>query len=257
MQLDLSRAETPSLLGAGDPPPVIHRPGSGGILLTVEHAGRTVPAALADMGLAPGQIDRHIGWDIGAFDLAENLAARLDATLIAQRYSRLVIDCNRPWEADDLTPEVSDRTAVPANAALSDAARRARWDEIHTPFHAAVSAACDTRPKGLVSVHSYDPRREVDAGLRPWPVGLLFRRANPLAEALRSALAADQRALPLGLNAPYEIEDASDYTIPVHGEGRGIPHVLLEVRNDFLRDARGIAEMADMLAGALDRVALT
>ena len=256
MQLDLTDNDRPRLLGTDDPPPVHRQPGDARLLLTVEHAGRAVPSALADLGLPAGEIDRHIGWDIGAFALATELAGHLDAPLIAQRYSRLVIDCNRPRDAPDLTPAVSDRTAVRANEGIGEAERRARWDEIHRPFHAAVSEACDKGIDALVSVHSYDPRREVDAAPRPWPIGLLYRRANPLADGLRAALEAESGALPLGVNAPYEIEDASDYTIPVHGEGRNIPHVLLEVRNDFLRDPQGVGLMAALLARALGQVVL-
>jgi predicted N-formylglutamate amidohydrolase len=56
---------------------------------------------------------------------------------------------------------------------------------------------------------------------------------------------------PLGINEPYEIEDASDYTIPVHAEPRGLPHVLIEVRNDHLQTPVFVARMADLLIPAL------
>jgi predicted N-formylglutamate amidohydrolase len=238
-----------ALLGPGDPPPLTHRAGGSGWLVTVEHAGRAVPRTLGDLGLPQGEIDRHIGWDPGALALAEALAERLDATLMAQPYSRLVIDCNRPWGAPDLAPAISDRTVVPANEGLTETDLRRRWDAIHAPFHAAVAETADTA-RGLLSVHSYDPQRRVDGAVRPWPVGLLWRQANPLADNLARALAREATALPLGLNQPYEIEDASDYTIPVHAEPRGLPHVLIEVRNDHLRTPAAVALMADLLTRA-------
>lgn len=238
-----------ALLGAGDPAPLIHQAGGSGWLVTVEHAGRAVPRALGDLGLPPGEIDRHIGWDPGALALGEALALRLDATLLAQPYSRLVIDCNRPWGAPDLAPPVSDGTVVPANEGLSEADLRRRWDAIHAPFHAAVEKAAKTA-RGLLSVHTYDPQRRSDGAIRPWPIGLLWRQANPLAETLARALAREPAALPLGINQPYEIEDASDYTIPVHAEPRRLPHVLIEVRNDHLRTPAAVAAMADLLTRA-------
>jgi predicted N-formylglutamate amidohydrolase len=217
--------------------------------VTVEHAGTAVPRVLGDLGLPPGEIDRHIGWDPGALDLGQALAQRLDATLLAQPYSRLVIDCNRPWGAPDLAPPVSDGTVVPANEGLSEADFRRRWDAIHAPFHAAVAEAAHTA-RCLLSVHTYDPQRRSDGAIRPWPIGLLWRQPNPLAETLARALAREPAALPLGINQPYEIEDASDYTIPVHAEPRRLPHVLIEVRNDHLRTPAAVAAMADLLTRA-------
>jgi predicted N-formylglutamate amidohydrolase len=240
---------TEALLGRDDPAPIIRRAGGSGWLVTVEHAGRAVPRGLGDLGLPPGEIDRHIGWDPGALALGQALAERLDATLLAQPYSRLVIDCNRPWGAHDLAPPVSDGTPIPANAALTETDLRRRWDAIHAPFHAAVARAAD-KARGLLSIHSYDPRRRSDGSVRPWPVGLLWRQANPLADGLARALAREAAALPLGINQPYEIEDASDYTIPVHAEPRRLPHVLIEVRNDHLRTAAAVAAMADLLTRA-------
>ncbi|MGB3406031.1 MAG: N-formylglutamate amidohydrolase [Jannaschia sp.] len=237
------------LLSRDDPDPVLCRPGSSGWLLTVEHAGRAIPAQLGDLGLPPGQIDRHIGWDPGALDLALALAERLDATVVAQRFSRLVIDCNRPWEASDLVPRISDITPVPGNE-IDQEDREMRWTEIHAPFHAAVTDALNNGAHSVLSVHSYDPRRAVDGAIRPWPVGLLARRANPLFDALRRHLATIPHVAPLGINHPYEIEDASDYTIPHHAETRGIPHVLIEVRNDFLATETAVASLADMIFAA-------
>lgn len=238
-----------ALLGPGDPAPLIRRAGRSGWLVTVEHARRAVPRRLGDLGLPPGEIDRHIGWDPGALELGLAMAERLGATLLAQPYSRLVIDCNRPWGAPDLVPAASDGTVVPANAGLSQAELRARWDAIHAPFHAAVAEAARTA-RGLLAVHTYDPQRRSDGAVRPWPVGLLWRQENPLASGLARALAREAAALPLGLNRPYEIEDASDYTIPVHAEPRRLPHVLIEVRNDHLRTPAAVAAMADLLSRA-------
>nr|WP_255670676.1 N-formylglutamate amidohydrolase [Cognatishimia sp. F0-27] len=236
-----------------DPDPVFCQPGDSGIVLTVEHAGRAVPARLAGLGLPEDELARHIGWDPGAFDLARAMAPGLKATVVAQRYSRLVIDCNRPWGAPDLMPEISDATVIPGNAGLSDADRKARWEAIHTPFHAAVDQACAKGATALVALHSYDPQRRGDGALRPWPVGLLWRKANPLAEHLAESLGRVEWLAPLGINLPYEIEEDGDYTIPVHAEARGLPHVLIEVRNDYLQDAAAVERMAAVLSEAISK----
>lgn len=236
-----------SLLSSDDPDPVIYAHGSSGWLLTVEHAGQAIPSRLGSLGLSDADLARHIAWDPGALALAQALRPMLDATLVAQRYSRLVIDCNRPRSAPDLIPEVADGTQVPGNMALTEASFAARWTDVHAPFHAKVSQALP-RTKALLSVHTYDPKRRADATTRPWPIGLLWRQANPLADRLAATLAA--HISPLGLNQPYEIEDAGDYTIPVHAEPNAIPHVLIEVRNDQLRSPDAIARIASHLAHA-------
>ena len=52
----------------------------------------------------------------------------------------------------------------------------------------------------------------------------------------------------VGDNAPYPIDDEVDYTIPVHGEGRGLPSVMVEIRQDEIRTTTGAAAWAARLA---------
>ncbi|GIK96386.1 MAG: N-formylglutamate amidohydrolase [Alphaproteobacteria bacterium] len=240
------------LLDPGDPHPVeiVNEHGAGGVLLTCEHAGRAVPRRLGDLGVAPADWERHIAWDIGAADLARLLSRTLDAPLVLQRYSRLVIDCNRPLDAPDCIPEISDGTSIPANRGLSLEARAQRYAEIHMPLHQAIDGMLNRPgPAALVSVHSFTP---VFAGqARPMQAALLFNRDARLAHALHRELASRRPDLPIALNAPYSVDDISDFTIPRHGEARGIPHVLLELRNDQLAKAADREAWADLLAGCI------
>lgn len=251
-----------SLLSARDPAPVtVSNPsGRSPVLLTVEHAGRAVPAILGDLGVEPAGMDRHIAWDVGAAALGEALSALLDAPLLCQPYSRLVIDCNRPFEAPDLIPEVSDGTPVPANRGLGDAARRRRFEAIHQPFHRAVAQVLDERAaRGvstlLVSLHSFTPMLAVEGRQRPWQLGLLHGRDARLAEVLMNAFVQRNPGICCAFNEPYTIDCISDYTVPVHGEARGLPNVLLEIRNDEIADGEGRARWAAMLATALSAAA--
>ena len=72
------------------------------------------------------------------------------------------------------------------------------------------------------------------------------------------ALLAEQGDLVVGDNEPYAVSDETDYTIPVHGEQRGLIHVEIEIRQDLVADPAGqaawVERLADLLPRALDRV---
>lgn len=251
MQKD--RRSTPYLMQQ-DPPPfeAVNPSGASPVFLTCEHAGRAVPRRIGDLGIAPADMDRHIAWDVGADGLARALSQALDAPLVLQPHSRLVIDCNRPFEAAGCVPEASDGTAVPANAGLNEAERRRRFEEIHQPFHAEISGQLDRRGHSiLVAVHSFTPKLATSGRQRPWHAGLLFNRDDRLARRLMRTLQGRAAGRLLAFNEPYCVDDLSDYTIPVHGERRGIPHILLEIRSDEIADHAGQARWAALLAAAL------
>ncbi|KGK57693.1 N-formylglutamate amidohydrolase [Xanthomonas cannabis pv. phaseoli] len=247
------------LLGPDDPAPftVHNAQAASPWLLIADHAGQRVPARLANLGLPQFELDRHIGWDIGIAQVTQLLADALDAVAIAQTYSRLVVDCNRPHASATLMPEVSDGTSIPGNLQLSAEARRQRIDEIFAPYHARIAAELETRaqcqqPTLLVSMHSFTP---IMAGhARPWHAGVLYNRDTRLAHRLLQALRAEPD-LVVGDNQPYAVSDASDYAIPVYGEGRGLPHVELEIRQDLIADAAGQHAWAQRLARILPPLA--
>lgn len=243
------------MLTATDADPVLfHRTGSkGGILLTCEHGGRAIPSGLGDLGVPAAEMDRHIAWDIGAMSLSLALMKRISARLVAQHYSRLVIDCNRGHQSPDLIPAVSDGTRIPANARLSAAEINARMTAIHAPFHARIADEIQQhRPTLLVSIHSFTP---VMAGVRrPMHAGFLANRMPQVSDGFMASFARHAPELVVAQNAPYEVDDISDYTVPVHGEANRIAHVLVEVRNDQLQDENGIERWADLLARAIDDV---
>src|SRR4030081_421136 len=129
------------LLGSADVPPVLeHNAESRSpFLLTCDHYGRLLPQALGDLGLPAGELERHIAWDIGIAGVAEALSKHLDAHLIAQRYSRLVIDCNRPPDAPSSIPRISEATTIPGNEALGRDAAEARRRSVFDPYHTRIA----------------------------------------------------------------------------------------------------------------------
>jgi predicted N-formylglutamate amidohydrolase len=245
------------LLAADEPAPfgVEKADGKSPFLIVCDHAGRRIPRSLGTLGLDDAELVRHIAWDIGARGVGEHLARHLDAPLIAQTYSRLVIDCNRPLTSPTSITPLSERTAIPGNQALSDAERTARASEIFAPYHARIEAEIEARlargqPTILVSMHSFTP--VFKDFVRPWHIGMLYNRDARLAHALLDLIRADGRFV-VGDNEPYSVSDGTDYSVPVHGERRGLPHIEIEVRQDLIETEAGQREWAAHLAEWLPR----
>ena len=253
--------DTSLLLGTADVPPVHEDNGSGTspFLLTSDHYGRAIPRILGDLGLPASELERHIAWDIGIAGVADALSRQLGAHLIAQRYSRLVIDCNRPPSATSSIPVISDATAVRANEDLSQDAAQARRQAIFEPYHRRIAETIDRRlregkPVVLVSLHSFTP---VYAGvIRPWHIGTLYQRDTRLPPLLLKGLRAEA-GLVVGDNEPYAVSDETDYTIPVHGEARGLMNTGIEIRQDLIAEPAGQQQWADRLARIFGEIETT
>ena len=240
----------------GDPPAVtlLNPEGRSPVVLLCEHASNAIPARHGTLGLPEGELGRHIAWDIGAAELARRLSHLLDAPLVLSGCSRLVIDLNRPLGTPTSIPVRSEDTGIPGNMRLDDAERALRAAEWFVPFHEAVRTLLDRRVASggaprVVGVHSFTPVFQGVA--RPWHAGVLYDRAGAFAARIIAALAADP-GIVVGDNEPYRIEpDVHDYTVPVHGDRRGLDAVLLEVRQDLLGDRAGVEDWALRLRSAL------
>ena len=246
-----------SLLGGRDPHPVrVTNPeGRGDFVLVSDHAGRRTPAGLGDMGVAAADWDRHIARDIGIRGVGGILARLLDAPLVEQRYSRLVIDCNRAPGHPGSVPRISEATPIPANAALGPADIAAREVAILHPYHAAIAALLDRRRAAglrpvLLALHSFTP---VYAGVaRPWQAAVLHDDAHGGRYGRRVLQLMRREAdLVVGDNEPYALTALSDYTIPLHAWRAGLDHVELEIRQDGIATVPGQAEWAARWAGWL------
>lgn len=246
------------LLAADEFPTVDVREGQGPFVIVCEHASNRLPRSLGTLGLGQSDLDRHIAWDPGAVEVAAGMARQLDGALVLQRYSRLAIDCNREPDLDDAIAASSEDTPIPGNAALSAEARAARIAEIWQPFHAALADLIARRkqariPTALVTVHSFTP---VYRGVaRPWHAGIISTGDRWLTDRMLAALKRDP-ALVVGDNEPYSAKDNVDYTIRRHGRDCGLPHAMIEVRNDLLKTAGDRDAWAGRLAAVLETIDL-
>jgi predicted N-formylglutamate amidohydrolase len=229
---------------------VVNRAGGSPFLLVCDHASNWLPSTHGTLGLSEADMLRHIAWDPGALPVAEEMSARLDATLVAAGVSRLAIDCNRPLDAPDLIPPVSETTVIAANAGLSEAERSARIALSWQPFHNTIEKIVEERAAAgqdtfIVSIHSFTPVYKGVA--RPWEIGILHDDDERLSAPLIEALTALGRYT-VGDNQPYSPADRVYFTLERHARSRGLPCAMIEIRNDEIADPAGQHRWAELLA---------
>ncbi len=227
--------------------------GQSDFIIVVDHASARIPRSLENLGLPVAELQRHIAWDIGALGVARRLAEIVDAPLVAQNYSRLVIDCNRDPKVASSIPRISELREIPGNLGLSITDIAARRAEIFEPYHRRIRELIDARQAGgrrviLVAQHTMTDiykgnRREMHAAV-------LYNRDRRFAGLVLDMMRRD-RHLIIADNEPYFVSDETDYTIPHHAEARSLPHVEIEIRQDLVSDGTGQTEWAARVAGAL------
>ena len=229
--------------------------GRSPVLLVCEHASNVLPAHFGDLGLPSEALLSHIAWDPGALSVARGISEGIDATLVYQRFSRLIYDCNRPPSSPGAMPEVSEIYAVPGNTDLTAEERLARTDALYVPFHDAIRGLIrDRRARGqdsiIVTIHSFTPvyhGRE-----RAVELGILHDEDSRLADRMLEA-AAEAPLYRTERNQPYGPEDGVTHTLILHGLSNGLRNVMIEVRNDLVADDVGQGVMADYLKGLLQQ----
>lgn len=237
----------------GDPVAVENADGRGEVLLVCEHASRRLPERYGDLGLSQEALASHIAWDPGALAVSRLMSRSLDATLIHQRFSRLIYDCNRPPESPAAMRDVSEIFRIPGNENLTEAERSLRTTSLYLPFHGRIreeiaARRARGRPTVLVTVHSFTP---VYFGkLREVEIGILHEKDSRLADRMLAA-AADTRLYHVARNEPYGPADGVTHTLEVHALPAGLLNVMIEIRNDLIADETGQGVVADFLTGLL------
>jgi predicted N-formylglutamate amidohydrolase len=234
---------------------LFHPAGRAPVLILCDHAGKIVPFGLERLGIGEEALARHIGWDIGAADVARRLALLLDAPAILNHVSRLVIDGNRRPGTPTSIPEISDGCVVPGNQGLGLDAVVERVVRHFLPYHRAIARRIGRfRREGVVpaviAIHSFTPHMNGED--RPWQIGILWRGDQRLAQPMLEALNACDD-LVVGDNQPYSGLREFGFTVEFHAQRPRLPHVMIEIRQDEI-DTRAKAERyADIAHAALRR----
>ena len=243
------------LLAADEPPAFqeFRMEGRSDFVIVADHASARIPRRLANLGLPHSELRRHIAWDIGALGVARRVAEALDAPLVAQNYSRLVIDCNRDPKVETSIPRISELREIPGNIGLSTAEIAARRAEIFDPYHRRIRELLNARQAIgqrtiLVAQHTMTDVYKSDR--RRMHAAVLYNRDRRFAGAVLEMLRREQHLI-IADNQPYFVSDETDYTIPHHAEARLLPHVELEIRQDLVADEAGQAEWGERIARVL------
>lgn len=222
-------------------------------LVTCDHATNRVPNCIGggSLGISPGDMERHIAYDIGAAGVTRRLAERLNAPAILSDFSRLVIDPNRGEDDPTLVMKLYDQTIIPVNRDVNADETERRLNAFHRPYHDALEGLAIRRPETVIcAVHSFTPRL-FGRGDRPWQVGILYSHLDPkLSLAILERLRAEPD-LNVGENEPYGGHLDGD-SIDRHALKKGRPNVLIEIRHDLIRTGDGQIAWADRLAPILE-----
>lgn len=226
-----------------------------GLILLADHASNGLPAEYGSLGLPAAEFERHIAYDIGVEAVTRSLAAMLGCPALMTRFSRLLIDPNRGADDPTLIMRLSDGAIIPGNARMGEDERARRIARFYRPYHDAIAnevdqCLVDGSVPALVSVHSFTPFWKGTP--RPWHVGILWERDHRFSDRLIAAFQA-MGDLVVGDNEPYAGNLEGD-TLYVHGLGRGLAHVLIEIRQDLIATQSGVDEWVERLSRAIKPV---
>ena len=206
-------------------------------LVICDHASNNIPLEYGNLGISKKDLESHRAFDLGAYEVAGELSNLLSCSLVMANFSRLLIDPNRGKDDPTLIPKLSEGKIIKGNINISmsedDIERNKRIDRFYLPYHKQInrfiSKSLDNgRIPKILSIHSFTPiwkgkKREID-------VGILWDKDDRLSKIFLNSL----KNIKLGDNKPYNGRLKND-TLYKHATSHGIPHVLIELRQDLLK----------------------
>lgn len=200
------------------------------VFLTCEHASERLPAGYAWHPSDARLRGTHWAFDLGAAQIVHELSASLRAGAVLSRFSRLLIDPNRPKDSDTLFRQDAEGKLVYLNHDLTEAERRRRIERYYEPYHDAISTRLSRHEADVVfSIHSFTPVYEGEA--RPMEIGVLFDTQDDLAERAGAALRA--AGFVTAMNEPYSGKLGLIHAAEYHAHAHGRRALELEVRQDL------------------------
>ena len=207
------------------------------VVLICEHASAHFPEDFGTLGISEEAQSSHVAWDIGALDVAVSLSEILDAPLVYGGVSRLLYDCNRPFDKPDCIPTMSERFQIPGNQSLDEVSRNARYRLIHQPFHFAVDEiirvqqAKAGREITVITIHSFTP---IYMGHpRAVEIGFLYHKNDKFSQIAQQIECA-RGSYRSAINEPYNSADGVTYSQNMHADQNHLHSTMIEIRNDLI-----------------------
>ncbi len=221
-------------------------------LVICDHSSNNIPKYYNNLGMTKKNLENHRAYDIGAANVATQLSNILDCNLVMANFSRLLIDPNRGEDDPTLIPKISDGKIIKENIkiSLNDLERKKRIKEYYAPYHRQINKFIEESldykkvPK-ILSIHSFTPIWK--GKIRNIEAGILWDKDKRLSTLFLKYL----KNIKLGDNKPYSGRLKND-TLYKHGTLNGLPHVLIEIRQDLLLDNRSQIKWAKNIYKVLD-----
>ena len=203
------------------------------VVLLCEHASEALPEpwswSQADQRLR----GTHWAIDIGVAELCRELVHELGCSALLARFTRLLIDANRPLSASTLMRTMADGNVVALNQNVDSDDRAARIAGYWVPYHTAARELVARHDDAVViGIHSFTPCYEGET--RTMEVGVLFDQDEDF-----GCWAYEQFKLmgfKVALNEPYSGRNGLMYSPQHHASEHGRKTVELEIRQDLLGD---------------------
>jgi predicted N-formylglutamate amidohydrolase len=173
-------------------------------IITCEHGGNHVPPAYAPLFVGhEALLSTHRGWDLGALELATQMADAIKAPLFAATTTRLLIDLNRSIGHRQLHSEATRHLPLAARRAIATQHYRPHRDAVETEVARRIGTG---RRVVHIASHSFTP--ELHGVVRQADVGFLYdpRRSGerPFVSRWLAALKRLRPDLKLRRNYPYQ-----------------------------------------------------
>lgn len=233
---------------------IINKDSDCELILTCEHASADIPQEYKNLGLSEAELNCHIARDLGAKEVTQLIANKLNCFAILGKYSRLLIDLNRKENEQELIVSVSDGTNIPANQNISVREKEYRLNTYYRPYYKAIEEKIkhlnNIGKKAIIfSIHSYTPQLK-GGKYRPWHAGILFNSQTKLADFLFEKTKSQNKII--GQNVPYDLRQYKTGTVITCGEEKNLDYALIEIRDDeFTNLENGAKYWANALSDKL------
>jgi len=215
------------------------------VVFTCEHASAELPKPWTWPEEDRWLVDTHWASDLGAAAFTRRVARLLNAPAVLSRFSRLLIDPNRPLHSETLFRDNADGKRVHLNHAILQTERERRIDRFYVPYHAAVRAMVErSRGDTVFSIHTFTDNYEGKPRLLE--LGVLFDHDEEPAQRLVRHLR--EAGFHVAPNEPWSGKEGLAYSPVRHAREAGRRALEIEARQDLIVEESFARRLAEALA---------